>query len=170
MSLGITTGLIISILFLMPLMLQPLSLGLCIMLMTMLFAILLGMTFTSWYAYILFLVFIGGLLVMFAYVSVLAPNSFFSSLKSSMSVAATTLISIPLMILITSPAPKSLTPPEMDTNMLKSLTSTGKMLVSISSTSIMISLGILLLIALLAVVKICYYHQSPLRPYNKPYK
>nr|YP_010439640.1 NADH dehydrogenase subunit 6 [Pida apicalis]UTC33529.1 NADH dehydrogenase subunit 6 [Pida apicalis] len=57
---------------------NPLSMGLMILIQTMLICLLTGMFIkTYWFSYILFLVFIGGLLVMFIYVSSIASNELF---------------------------------------------------------------------------------------------
>nr|YP_010461131.1 NADH dehydrogenase subunit 6 [Pseudalbara parvula]UUF68402.1 NADH dehydrogenase subunit 6 [Pseudalbara parvula] len=57
---------------------HPLSMGLMILIQTLLICILSGMMIkTYWFSYILFLTFLGGLLVMFIYVSSIASNEMF---------------------------------------------------------------------------------------------
>nr|WEA76595.1 NADH dehydrogenase subunit 6 [Parnassius imperator] len=59
---------------------HPLSMGLMILLQTLLTCLLSGMLInTYWFSYILFLVFLGGLLVLFIYVSSIASNEMFSN-------------------------------------------------------------------------------------------
>nr|AJG02638.1 NADH dehydrogenase subunit 6 [Hipparchia semele] len=54
---------------------HPISMGLLILLQTLFICLLLGMLIDSyWFSYILFLVFLGGLLVLFIYVSSIASN------------------------------------------------------------------------------------------------
>nr|YP_010578710.1 NADH dehydrogenase subunit 6 [Mandarinia regalis]UZP46674.1 NADH dehydrogenase subunit 6 [Mandarinia regalis] len=54
---------------------NPISMGLLILLQTLLICLLLGMLINSyWFSYILFLVFLGGLLVLFIYISSIASN------------------------------------------------------------------------------------------------
>nr|YP_010868528.1 NADH dehydrogenase subunit 6 [Calinaga buddha]WGU20179.1 NADH dehydrogenase subunit 6 [Calinaga buddha] len=56
---------------------HPISMGLLILLQTFLMCIFLGMLINSyWFSYILFLIFLGGLLVLFIYVSSIASNEF----------------------------------------------------------------------------------------------
>nr|YP_009938325.1 NADH dehydrogenase subunit 6 [Lethe marginalis]QNU07744.1 NADH dehydrogenase subunit 6 [Lethe marginalis] len=56
---------------------HPISMGLLILLQTLFICLLLGMLINSyWFSYILFLVFLGGLLVLFIYVSSIASNEF----------------------------------------------------------------------------------------------
>nr|YP_010329977.1 NADH dehydrogenase subunit 6 [Thyas honesta]UNP54502.1 NADH dehydrogenase subunit 6 [Thyas honesta]UNP54888.1 NADH dehydrogenase subunit 6 [Thyas honesta] len=57
---------------------NPLSMGLMILFQTLLICLLLGMLIkTYWFSYILFLTFLGGLLVLFIYVSSIASNELF---------------------------------------------------------------------------------------------
>nr|QJQ27735.1 NADH dehydrogenase subunit 6 [Catocala electa] len=57
---------------------NPLSMGLMILMQTLLMCMLSGMLIkTYWFSYILFLTFMGGLLVLFIYVSSIASNELF---------------------------------------------------------------------------------------------
>nr|QVT10957.1 NADH dehydrogenase subunit 6 [Cephonodes hylas] len=59
---------------------HPLSMGMFILIQTLLTCLLSGMLIkTYWFSYILFLTFLGGLLVLFIYVSSIASNEMFSS-------------------------------------------------------------------------------------------
>nr|QXG19417.1 NADH dehydrogenase subunit 6 [Drosophila navojoa] len=64
-------------------MIHPLALGLTLLIQTILICLLTGMmTKTFWFSYILFLIFLGGMLVLFIYVTSLASNEMFNlSLK-----------------------------------------------------------------------------------------
>nr|WMQ77842.1 NADH dehydrogenase subunit 6 [Lassaba albidaria] len=58
---------------------HPLSIGLMILFQTLLMCLLSGMLIkTYWFSYILFLTFLGGLLVLFIYVSSIASNELFN--------------------------------------------------------------------------------------------
>nr|YP_010287465.1 NADH dehydrogenase subunit 6 [Ophthalmitis albosignaria]UKT61796.1 NADH dehydrogenase subunit 6 [Ophthalmitis albosignaria]UNP54270.1 NADH dehydrogenase subunit 6 [Ophthalmitis albosignaria] len=58
---------------------HPLSIGLMILFQTLLMCLLSGMLIkTYWFSYILFLTFLGGLLVLFIYVSSIASNEMFN--------------------------------------------------------------------------------------------
>nr|YP_010292360.1 NADH dehydrogenase subunit 6 [Heniocha dyops]ULO26098.1 NADH dehydrogenase subunit 6 [Heniocha dyops] len=60
-------------------LMHPLSMGLMILIQTFLICLLSGMIIkTYWFSYILFLTFLGGLLVLFIYVSSIASNELFS--------------------------------------------------------------------------------------------
>nr|WMQ78016.1 NADH dehydrogenase subunit 6 [Spatalia doerriesi] len=70
---------IISISILMFFLKTPLSMGFSILLQTILTCLLSGMLIkTYWFSYILFLTFIGGLLVLFIYISSIASNELFN--------------------------------------------------------------------------------------------
>nr|YP_010852844.1 NADH dehydrogenase subunit 6 [Athyma daraxa]WGL40263.1 NADH dehydrogenase subunit 6 [Athyma daraxa] len=57
---------------------HPLSMGLLILIQTLIMCLISGMLInTYWFSYILFLVFLGGLLVLFIYVSSVASNELF---------------------------------------------------------------------------------------------
>nr|WIM00484.1 NADH dehydrogenase subunit 6 [Elymnias malelas] len=57
---------------------HPITMGLLILLQTFLVCLLSGMLINSyWFSYILFLVFLGGLLVLFMYISSIASNEMF---------------------------------------------------------------------------------------------
>nr|WKU83829.1 NADH dehydrogenase subunit 6 [Brachypalpus oarus] len=58
---------------------HPLSMGMILLIQTVMICGILGlMTKTFWFSYILFLIFVGGMLVLFIYVTSLASNELFS--------------------------------------------------------------------------------------------
>nr|APL97271.1 NADH dehydrogenase subunit 6 [Tirumala limniace] len=64
---------------------HPLGMGFKILIQTLLLSLLSGMIInTYWFSYILILIFIGGLLVLFIYVSSIAFNEMFNSLNFSL--------------------------------------------------------------------------------------
>nr|QNE85424.1 NADH dehydrogenase subunit 6 [Tarnania fenestralis] len=72
---------------------HPLSMGLILLVQTMLISLLIGlMSKTFWFSYILFLVFLGGMLVMFIYVTSLSSNEMFSISNKLIIVSAILLI------------------------------------------------------------------------------
>nr|AXA45360.1 NADH dehydrogenase subunit 6 [Mitromorpha fischeri] len=165
MSSMIVFSMAISLLSVLPLMSQPLSLGLVIMLSTLVMCIISGILVSQWYSFILFLIYVGGLLVMFAYVAALSPNVLFGK--------GTPLIFF-TMVLILFMVFFSLYP-FTDLSFLeylsllsdqKCLKMYGAELVSPQMASILIGLGLVLLINLVVVVKVCYYQHASLRPFN----
>nr|QXM18103.1 NADH dehydrogenase subunit 6 [Babylonia zeylanica] len=165
MSALIIFSLTLSTLFTLPLMIQPLSLGLVIILSTLLMCLISAITLSSWYGYILFLIYVGGLLVMFAYVAALSPNVLFGS---GLPMIFFLLLMFPLIIFFYSY-------PLMDLSSITYLSSFIKLkffkmhgmeMVSPHMISILIGLAVILLINLIVVVKICYYRHASLRPFN----
>nr|WDA94007.1 NADH dehydrogenase subunit 6 [Apotropina sp.] len=70
-------SLIISFIFLQ--MNHPLAMGLTLLIQTIFISLMIGLlTKTFWFSYILFLIFLGGMLVLFIYVTSLASNEMFS--------------------------------------------------------------------------------------------
>nr|AMH85653.1 NADH dehydrogenase subunit 6 [Drosophila roehrae] len=67
-------------------MVHPLAMGLTLLLQTVLICLITGlMTKSFWFSYILFLIFLGGMLVLFIYVTSLASNEMFNlSIKLTM--------------------------------------------------------------------------------------
>nr|YP_004935000.1 NADH dehydrogenase subunit 6 [Salinator rhamphidia]AEQ93892.1 NADH dehydrogenase subunit 6 [Salinator rhamphidia] len=57
-----------------PVMWSPISMGGVLILISMSLVVLIGLMFSSWYAFVLFLVYIGGLLVLFIYVCMVSSN------------------------------------------------------------------------------------------------
>ena len=166
MTLFISLRMCLSLLFLIPLILQPLSLGLSIILLTGSLCILSRLFVSSWYSYILFLVFVGGLLVIFAYVAVLAPNTFFLNAKPIIWLLFVFTARLARVSTFYTKTTLTLSHPSYSSSPSLELRRTGSDLIFTSSTSLIIILGIFLLVALLAVVKICYYQQGPLRAHS----
>lgn len=57
---------------------RPLSLGALIIILSLVLTCLLGITVRPWWGFILFLIYVGALLVLFVYVIAVSPNCFFS--------------------------------------------------------------------------------------------
>nr|YP_009742291.1 NADH dehydrogenase subunit 6 [Mammilla kurodai]QID90386.1 NADH dehydrogenase subunit 6 [Mammilla kurodai] len=155
-----------SSIFMFPLMAQPLSLGLSIMMSTLLMCMLTSMFLSSWYGYILFLIYVGGLLVMFAYVSALSPNVLFSGGGALVFFGVLFILFAGMFFYYKFSDMSSISYSSLYSQM-KSLKIYGSQLVSPQVTSILVGLGSILLVNLIVVVKICYYQQAPLRPFIK---
>lgn len=71
--------LLITLIFYFIFLAHPLSIALNLFIQTLLFCVLIGsLNSNYWFSYLLFLVFLGGLLIIFAYVATLASNEKFS--------------------------------------------------------------------------------------------
>nr|UAT98102.1 NADH dehydrogenase subunit 6 [Laothoe amurensis] len=151
---------------------HPLSMGFMILTQTMLTCMLSGMLIkTYWFSYILFLTFLGGLLVLFIYVSSIASNEMFS-LSNNMKI--TMIIFLLMLVLIQGLFYKNLTwmnlnyNSEMDkfSNLLffnnENKINLNKLYNNYSSMLTML-LIIYLFITLIAIVKITNIFYGPLR-------
>nr|YP_003434161.1 NADH dehydrogenase subunit 6 [Tricula hortensis]ABZ05803.1 NADH dehydrogenase subunit 6 [Tricula hortensis] len=148
-----------------PLMAQPLSLGLSIMISTLFLCLSSAMLISSWYAYILFLIYVGGLLVMFAYVAALSPDMLFSSMNAIIFFIMFSFFSS--LILYNCNFVDLAKLEILNTWMVtKKLKTYGVELVSPYYISILIALGTILLLNLIVVVKICFYQHTSLRPFK----
>nr|ATZ69764.1 NADH dehydrogenase subunit 6 [Conus ateralbus] len=154
-----------STMLILPMMSQPLSLGLVIMISTLFMCMVSGMTISAWYGYILFLIYVGGLLVMFAYVAALSPNVLFGGLTPLFSL----IIFFPILFMLFYFyffKDSSYLSFESSSSKLMYLKMYGVELISPYMISILIGLGVILLINLIVVAKICYYQQASLRPFS----
>ncbi|KAI8032980.1 NADH dehydrogenase subunit 6 (mitochondrion) [Drosophila gunungcola] len=164
-SLIITT----SIIFLN--MIHPLALGLTLLIQTIFVCLISGlMTKSFWYSYILFLIFLGGMLVLFIYVTSLASNEMFNlsiklTLFSSMILFMLLIMSF---IIDKSSISLFLMNSEMDSlinmnsYMLENSLSLNK-LYNFPTNFITILLMNYLLITLIVVVKITKLFKGPIR-------
>nr|YP_009630597.1 NADH dehydrogenase subunit 6 [Diamphipnoa annulata]QBR55104.1 NADH dehydrogenase subunit 6 [Diamphipnoa annulata] len=166
------SGILSSIMFTQ--MSHPLAMGLMLLIQTLLICLITGMIAPSfWFSYILFLVFLGGLLVLFIYVTSLASNEMFT-----LSSKAFFLMSVPMII-------SFMIILAVNTQGLMTDTTTGDML-NISSTLnfeeeasmflmklyntntsiITLMLVLYLFLTLIAVVTITNIFKGPLREKN----
>nr|WGU15888.1 NADH dehydrogenase subunit 6 [Zeugodacus depressus] len=167
-----TSTLISSFIFIQ--MNHPLAMGLMLLIQTLQICLLTGlMTKSFWFSYILFLIFLGGMLVLFIYVTSLASNEMFSlSMKLTVMCIMITLI----LTLIFMFMDKSLTTPFMQnlemqpTYQMNILLPENALnlhkLYNFPTNLITILLMNYLLITLIAVVKITKLFYGPLRPMN----
>nr|AXA45424.1 NADH dehydrogenase subunit 6 [Eubela sp. MNHN IM 2013-9671] len=152
----------------LPLMAQPLSLGLVIMISTLLMCMASAMLISQWYGYILFLIYVGGLLVMFAYVAALSPNVLFNQKTSGLLALALMFIIFSLLGFYYFKDGSMLSDYSLQ-NMNMTMKIYGIELVSSHMVSTLIGLALILLVNLIAVVKICYFQHDSLRPFKSKF-
>nr|ALO77551.1 NADH deshydrogenase subunit 6 [Myodermum sp. MYO01] len=159
------TSLICSLTFMM--LSHPLSLGMTLLTQTIIIALSMGLfNLNFWFSYIMFLIMIGGMLVLFIYMTSVASNEKFTFSIKILLMISFTLFLVSLTFFI----PKIYT---NMTNLYKEMISLDfQYTLSLSkffnypSMSIMLLLIIYLLITLIAVVKITNIKQGPLRQMN----
>nr|YP_010227849.1 NADH dehydrogenase subunit 6 [Cryptocercus pudacuoensis]UDD86635.1 NADH dehydrogenase subunit 6 [Cryptocercus pudacuoensis] len=143
---------------------HPLAMGLMLLMQTILVCLMSGMMAQSfWFAYIMFLIFIGGMLVLFIYVTSLASNEMLT-VSTKMMIMST--MSMMLMLMITSNWMK-INNSEMTTNELMNSNNENQTqlnkLYNKPNGKLTIMLASYLFLALITVVKITNITKGPLR-------
>nr|AMH85536.1 NADH dehydrogenase subunit 6 [Chloroprocta idioidea] len=150
---------------------HPLAMGLTLLIQTTLVCLTSGlMTKSFWFSYILFLVFLGGMLVLFIYVTSLASNEMFTfSIKLlfiSLTILFTMIIALFFMdknILLQYQNLEIKSIYDMNSYLMENSLSLNK-LYNYPTNLLTILLMNYLLITLIAVVKITKLFKGPLRP------
>ncbi|YP_010718648.1 NADH dehydrogenase subunit 6 (mitochondrion) [Liolophura japonica] len=158
-------SLILSIGFILPMVSQPLSMGSLILINSFMISICVFFESGSWFGFILFLIYIGGLLVMFAYVTALTPNLVFKkgSLKFGFFLMYFFWVSLFLCSSVVG------IPGEVESLSLLwegGYHKQGMSLFSFFGGMTASGLVLILLFILLCVVKVCYKSKGALRPYK----
>nr|YP_009145582.1 NADH dehydrogenase subunit 6 [Zeugodacus tau]AKL82651.1 NADH dehydrogenase subunit 6 [Zeugodacus tau]AUD56934.1 NADH dehydrogenase subunit 6 [Zeugodacus tau]WCB98473.1 NADH dehydrogenase subunit 6 [Zeugodacus tau] len=167
-----TSTLISSLIFIQ--MNHPLAMGLMLLIQTLQICLLTGLMAKSfWFSYILFLIFLGGMLVLFIYVTSLASNEMFSL---SMKLTTICVMVMATLMLISVFMDKSSTASFMQNlemqpfNQMSVLLPENALnlhkLYNFPTNMITILLMNYLLVTLIAVVKITKLFYGPLRPMN----
>nr|AXS66188.1 NADH dehydrogenase subunit 6 [Tenebrionoidea sp. 1 KM-2017] len=156
----------ISLSFMLVFMNHPLIVGLILISQTLLISLICGnMTFTFWFSYILFLVMVGGMLIIFMYMTSIASNEKFKfKLTQTIPIMVVILVSLAtfnninyLMINITKTSMN---------NQIIDLSTMLNKYSAIPLNIIMIFLMAYLFIVMIAIVKITDFKQGPLRQLN----
>nr|WHM51924.1 NADH dehydrogenase subunit 6 [Incisitermes schwarzi] len=160
MKMLLTTSTLLSAVFTQ--MNHPLAMGMMLLMQTMMMCLISGLMHQSfWFQYILFMVFIGGMLVLFIYVASLASNEMFSlSTKTTMTAV--------MMVMATAMIKDWTTINSTETTALN--TSTQNSIITLTSklynqpSGVMtILMALYLLMTLIVVVKITDVSSGPLR-------
>nr|ALO76241.1 NADH deshydrogenase subunit 6 [Agriotes ustulatus] len=145
---------------------HPLSMGLTLLIQAILIAMITGMlSHNFWFSYILFMIMIGGMLVLFIYMTSVASNEKFLFSQKLLLLTMTMMTMIIIMMVIdpfTSYVNSTNTDMEMYSMSPMFNLSLSKY-INMPSNWIMISMIIYLLITLIAVVKITNIKYGPLR-------
>nr|AVW86117.1 NADH dehydrogenase subunit 6 [Melaenis sp. YZ-2018] len=139
---------------------SPLAMGFWVLLIALSCSLFSASIFNSWFAMIIFLVYIGGMLVMFAYFTALTPNQ---PLGLSIMLFLSFMTFILLLFLMSGytniiPAILSSTPYSWSSSITIMFTS--------FNASLLLLLASVLFFILVAVVKITNISNGPLRPFN----
>ena len=151
MLLSFFLGFLFSLIFLLPLMQQGVTLVGVVFFLSTLIRIYFGFLGFPWYGFSLFLIYVGSLLVMFGYVVSMVPNFFFRQ-KNFLYVF---LVGFFLSLFV-----------RFKFSLLEGVFDTANFIYSDFSFLVFLGLGLVLLLALVCVVKICYFSKSSLRPFS----
>nr|YP_010946853.1 NADH dehydrogenase subunit 6 [Rhabdoblatta nigrovittata]WGO57610.1 NADH dehydrogenase subunit 6 [Rhabdoblatta nigrovittata] len=145
---------------------HPLAMGLVLLMQTTLISIITGMSTQSfWFSYVLFLIFLGGMLVLFIYVTSLASNEMFTM---STKLIMLSFMTLPAFYLIYNNYMNSFMNQEtLNFTIINNYTSLPLIKLYNNPTSIItIMLATYLFLTLIAVVKITNIFKGPLRQSN----
>nr|QUL60386.1 NADH dehydrogenase subunit 6 [Terrapotamon thungwa] len=164
-----TIPFIITLSFLFTQVTHPLAMGLTLLIQTIFISFIVGLsTYSFWFSYILFLILLGGMLVLFIYIASLASNEFFYFPMTLMMTSLTLLIilfmSITLLDLIITSTFSNL--PNSSINTYSSTAHTTSWIFNTPSMFFTIFIISYLLLTLLVVVKIINLFKGPLRLMN----
>nr|AVN67406.1 NADH dehydrogenase subunit 6 [Elliptorhina javanica] len=142
---------------------HPLAMGLTLLIQTILIAMITGlMSHSFWFSYVLFLIFLGGMLVLFIYVTSLASNEMFT-FSTPLIIMMMLMTPIALILLNKSIIMKSQESLAFQ-SVLNSLTNLPLIkLYNLPTSIITIVLASYLFLTLIAVVKITNIFMGPLR-------
>lgn len=130
---------------------SPVSLGATVLAIALTVALIMGMISSGWFGLITFIIYIGGILVIFAYFAALQPNQHITSWAS---VTFPLVVTIRFLRLVShAPLLNSSTRPAI------------YIMLTAPHSLIFVCLALLLFLALVAVVKISRANEGPLRPF-----
>lgn len=137
------------------LIINPLTLALTILIIALSVALLFGIYLSSWIAFLVFLIYIGGIIVIFAYFVAIAPNIPINITWPSIFSISTLILLI--LFIRTNPFKPNSTP--IHSIILNTF-------YSIEHIETLILLALILLLTIIIVVKLVSLTKGPLRPFN----
>lgn len=158
-------SLILRFSFILLIIRQPLRIGILILLRSFIIRVRIYYQNNPWFGFILFLIYIGGMLVIFAYITALIPNLAFKNFWAIKVFISLFCIWGSLLIkaeLLGVPVWEE----EFKSSFIRDYNNLGASLFSMFNINLVIGLALILLFVLIGVVKICYLNKGPLRPYK----
>nr|AQP30608.1 NADH dehydrogenase subunit 6 [Odontotermes sp. C TB-2017] len=143
---------------------HPLAMGMMLLAQTMLVCLMSGMMYKSfWFSYILFMIMVGGMLVLFMYMTSLASNEMFSP---SNKVIAAMVTMTPIMMYVMPSTTNNKEMSEHETMMESEITTTTTIMYNQIMGTMTILLVMYMLLTLIVVVNIINVSKGPLRHSN----
>jgi len=134
---------------------NPLSMGVSILFIALTVAILFSYSISSWIAFLIFLIYISGILVIFSYFVSLTPNQTINILSIILILSSTYIILFSIIII------NNIKPEFSPLYIIQANSFYLK-----SNSSILVLLATILLITIIIVVKLTINFKGPLRPFN----
>nr|QHT64912.1 NADH dehydrogenase subunit 6 [Perinereis sp. PA-2020] len=131
---------------------SPINLGTLVLMIALFVATALSVMSTGWFGLITFIIYVGGMLVMFAYFAALQPNQLITSWGW---ILLPTLFTINLFIML----------PHSTLNWISHSPNTSQIYSPIN-LNIPVLMALVLFLALIMVVKTSRANEGPLRPFN----
>nr|YP_009974958.1 NADH dehydrogenase subunit 6 [Platynereis massiliensis]QNJ33932.1 NADH dehydrogenase subunit 6 [Platynereis massiliensis] len=132
--------------------LSPVNLGMLVLMIALIMSSTLCMITTSWFSFIMFIIYVGGMLVMFAYFAALQPNQFITNWNWA-------IVPMWFMILLTLFSQnKKIMWVQYSLNTIEVYTTTNM--------ELPLLLALILFLALVVVIKTARADDGPLRPFN----
>nr|QUT13269.1 NADH dehydrogenase subunit 6 [Nais communis] len=154
MMTSIVISMMLSAFMLMPMMKTPLTMTLMIIFISLMLALMFSISMSSWFAFLIFLIYVSGMLVMFAYFAATTPNQSKIHIKSTIYIlAATSLISF-ITISTSVPTPLINMQKYQMTNMF-----------SPQNMYMLIIITLILLFTMIIIVKLTTRSKGPLRSF-----
>nr|WNL54040.1 NADH dehydrogenase subunit 6 [Microcerotermes subtilis]WNL54053.1 NADH dehydrogenase subunit 6 [Microcerotermes subtilis]WNL54287.1 NADH dehydrogenase subunit 6 [Microcerotermes subtilis] len=143
---------------------HPLAMGLMLLIQTTMVCLISGTMYKSfWFSYILFMIMIGGMLVLFMYMTSLASNEMFSP---SNKMLMTTLMILPILLYTMSTPTNNKEMCPHDTMMENEITTTTTAMYNQMMGTMTTLLVLYMLLTLIVVVNIINVASGPLRHVN----
>nr|APX39725.1 NADH dehydrogenase subunit 6 [Chrysolina herbacea] len=146
---------------------HPMSLGLILLLQTIMIALVTGlMNLNFWFSYILFLIMVGGMLILFIYMTSVASNEKFKFSSKLMNLIIISLVIMLILTLTTDQFYYSMfmnLPDMMNQNLILNTNFLMNKYMNFPNNMIIYMLIMYLFITLIMVVKITGYNYGPLR-------
>nr|YP_009351375.1 NADH dehydrogenase subunit 6 [Foraminitermes rhinoceros]AQP29424.1 NADH dehydrogenase subunit 6 [Foraminitermes rhinoceros] len=143
---------------------HPLAMGMMLLLQTTMVCLISGTMYSSfWFSYILFMIMIGGMLVLFMYMTSLASNEMFSPSNKMMLIAT---IAVPIMSYAMPPTTNNKEMNMHNTMMTEEITMTTTTMYNQMMGTMTTMLVMYMLLTLIVVVNIINVSKGPLRHTN----
>nr|YP_009515645.1 NADH dehydrogenase subunit 6 [Nannophya pygmaea]ATL58833.1 NADH dehydrogenase subunit 6 [Nannophya pygmaea] len=146
---------------------HPMNMGITLLMQTLLMCILTGMmSYSSWFSYILFLVFLGGMLVLFIYMTSIASNEMFKMNMFMMLSSGLFIMAIMMCMVIMDPF--FMNNPITENFLINTKSSSMVMspLYNTPGSYITVFMVLYLFLTLIVIVAITKSNKGPLRPMN----